>query len=302
MTDIMQKDRPDETIPDLSQLKIKTTVKDSIFRDLFSDKKYDLKIYQTLHPEDTDVTEDDIGTVTINNVLSDQLYNDLGMTVRGMLLVLLEAQSTWTVNIVIRILLYLAHTWQRYIEETKQNKYSSKRLVLPKPEFYVIYTGEREDKPEWIRLSEEFFEGNADFLEVKVRVLYGEEGQKDIISQYVDFTRVYNRQVKLYGRTKKAILETIRICRDRDILKEYLESREKEVISIMDSLFDQEKIMELYLEEVKRDLKEEYEKRGEMKKAKETALTMKEKGVSDSFIADVLKVEVGTVQQWTTGN
>lgn len=32
---------------------------------------------------------------------------------------------------------------------------------------------------------------------------------------------------------KKAILETICICKDRNVLKEYLESREKEVVDIM---------------------------------------------------------------------
>ncbi len=31
----------------------KRTVRDSVFVDLFQDKKYLLKLYQTLHPEDT---------------------------------------------------------------------------------------------------------------------------------------------------------------------------------------------------------------------------------------------------------
>ena len=283
----------------LSQIKAKATVKDSIFRDLFSDKKYDLQIYQALHPDDKGATEDDIDHVTIDNVITNQMYNDLGMTVRGMLLILLEAQSTWTVNIIIRILLYLAHTWQRYIEETKQNQYGSKKLAVPRPEFYVIYTGDRKDGPEWITLSEEFFDGNADFLEVKVRVLYGKEGQKDIISQYVDFTKVYNSQVKLYGRTEKAILETIRICRDRDILKEYLESREKEVISIMKSLFDQEKIMEQYIGELMEEYGGERERRGEQlgeKKERRKNIQSMSKFLSIEKIAEILQIPVEEVR------
>ena len=109
----------------------KKTVKDSVFRDLFGNRKYALQLYKALHPEDTEATEEDVSSITIDNVLSDQLYNDLGMLVRGTLLILLEAQSTWSVNIIIRILLYLAHTWHRYIEETNQNRYGSKRLQLP---------------------------------------------------------------------------------------------------------------------------------------------------------------------------
>ena len=38
--------------------------------------------------------------------------------------------------------------------------------------------------------------------------------------------------------TQKAVTETIRICKDRNVLKEYLLEREKEVVTIMMSLFD----------------------------------------------------------------
>ncbi len=53
--------------------------------------------------------------------------------------------------------------------------YSSKRVIIPKPELYVIYTGDRKTQPE--------------------------------------------------GRTKTAVRETIRICKDSNVLKEYLESK-----------------------------------------------------------------------------
>ena len=183
--------------PDTQKSDVKTTSKDSVFRDLFGDRKYALQLYQAIHPEDTDVTEADIGNVTIKNVFTDQAYNDLGMTVREKILLMLEAQSNWTVNIIIRIFLYLAHTWNEYIENTDQNRYGSKKLAVPRPEFYVIYVGDRKTRPEWIRLSDEFFKGNKEFLEVNVKVLYG-EGKDDIISQYVDFSKVYNEQVIMY--------------------------------------------------------------------------------------------------------
>ena len=81
--------------------------------------------------------------------------------------------------------------------------------------------------PEYLSLSEEFFGGQKGFLDVKVKVLYGDD-KDDIISQYVTFTKVYNEQMKVHGRTREAIMETIRICKDKNVLKEYLESREKE--------------------------------------------------------------------------
>ena len=93
----------------IQDTKAKRTAKNSVFLDLFQDKKNLLKLYKALHPEDTDATEDMLDIVTIDNVLTDNLYNDLGIMVgNSRLLLLLEAQSSWTVNILIRILLYLA--------------------------------------------------------------------------------------------------------------------------------------------------------------------------------------------------
>ena len=234
----------------------KQTAKDSVFRDLFGIPKYLLQLYEALHPEDTKVTEADIGNVTIENVLLNQIYNDLGFTVGSRLMILVEAQSTWSVNIVVRALLYLANTWQEYIKTHKMNVYGSVAIDLPKPELYVIYTGSRKKRTEWITLEEEFFKGQDTFVNVKVKVLYdGSEG--DIINQYVAFTKVYNEKVKKYGRTRKAVLETIRICKRRDILAEYLENREKEVFDIMMTLFDQEYAVERYGDEQKAEGKAE---------------------------------------------
>ena len=35
------------------------------------------------------------------------------------------------------------------------------------------------------------------------------------------FSKVYDEQRKLYRNTKQAVTETIRICKDRNVLKEY---------------------------------------------------------------------------------
>ena len=60
------------------------------------------------------------------------------------------------------------------------------------------------------------------------------------------FTKILDNRAKLYGRTKKAVQETIRICKNDNILKEYLESRESEVVDIMMQLYDREEIMRIH--------------------------------------------------------
>ena len=292
-----------------NQSKAKKTAKDSIFRDLFENPKYLLQLYQVLHPEDRKVTEDQISSVTIQNVLLDQMYNDLGFVVKERLLLLVEAQSTWSKNIVIRVLLYLANTWKEYIQNKKLNIYGSGGMSLPKPELYVIYTGERKERPEWIFLSEEFFPGQECFVDVKVRMLYdGKEG--DILNQYVTFTKIYNEQVKEYGRTKEAVLETIRICKNRKILKEYLESREKEVVDIMMTLFDQEYAVERYGDEKKAEGKAEGlaegkaeglaegEAKGTMKAKQEMTYKLVDRRIPLETISEIVEISVEVIKKW----
>lgn len=229
---------------------VKHTVKDSLFTNLFKEKKYLLQLYKALHPEDMDVTEDDLQDVTISNVLVNDIYNDVGFRVGSKLLILIESQSTWTSNIIFRALMYLVQSYREYFRETKQNIYKSRKLTMPVPELYVIYTGDRKTKPEEISLSKEFFGGEEICLDVKVKVIYdGEEG--DIINQYVRFTKVCSGQVKIHGRTRKAIKETIRICKDRNVLREYLERKEQEVLSMLMELYDQEEVMRSYVESEK---------------------------------------------------
>ena len=78
-------------------------------------------------------------------------------------------------------------------------------------------------------------------IAAKVKMIYLQDSD-DIIDQYIGFCRVCNDQVALNGRTLKAVKEIIRICRDRNLLREYLSERETEVEEIMLTLFDQEHV------------------------------------------------------------
>ena len=189
---------------------------------------------------------DDIADVTIRNAMTNDQYNDLGFRIGNRLLVLVEAQSTWTVNIVIRIMMYLMTTYNRYFTENQIDLYSSVKAEVPKPELYVVYTGKRKNLPEYLTFQDEFFDGEDITVNAKVKVI-SFSGSDDIVNQYIVFTQVLDEQVKIYGREKVAVEETIRICKVRNVLKEYLESREKEVISIMEALYNEQEVMDRYV-------------------------------------------------------
>lgn len=222
---------------------MRRTIKDSVFTYLFKQPEYTRLLYLALHPEDTDVTEQDCKLVTLENILSTGLYNDLGIQVRDKLLLLVEAQSTFSENLALRLLLYLAATYKVYVEEHKLDLYAGKAVSIPRPELYVVYTGERTDVPDTLLLSS-LYEG-AGSAEIQVKVLR-DSSSDDILAQYVRFCKIADRQRKLYGSTQKAIDMTIQKCVEENVLMPFLTSRKKEVLEIMVTLFDQEKVWEIH--------------------------------------------------------
>ena len=76
-----------DNIKQTQEVMAKRTAKNSVFLDLFQIKSYLLKLYKTLHPEDTTATEDSLTDITIENVLTDNLYNDLGFIVNDKLMI-----------------------------------------------------------------------------------------------------------------------------------------------------------------------------------------------------------------------
>lgn len=220
--------------------------KDHVFVDMFNQPKYCLALFSALHPEATDITEADIENITISHVIVDKPYNDLGFTVKGRLLVLVEAQSSWSYNILIRILLYLADTMLGIIKDHEDwDIHSAGKLPLPVPEFYVIYTGERKNVPERISLRRDFYGDDDAPIDLEARVISA-ESTEDIIGQYIIYAHVYDQQVKKYGYERIAAEETVRICKDMGVLREYLNVHEKEVVKSMIMLFEQEEAVKRY--------------------------------------------------------
>ena len=180
------------------EVKVKWNAKDTVFVDLFHIPKYRYQLFQVLHPEMADVKETDIVPVTLNPIILNQSYNDLGLLVKDKLIIFVEAQSTWSINILIRILLYLAMTYQNYITEHGLYVYGSKKIEIPEPEFYVIFTGNRKFMKNTISMKEDFWNNPNANVDVVAKVIYA-ENKEDIIGQYIIFSHVLDDQIRKHG-------------------------------------------------------------------------------------------------------
>ena len=133
--------------------------KDSVFTDLFNIPKYAVQMAQAIDKELV-VTESDIQIVSLRTVLLNNVYNDLGMLIKDKLLLCSEAQSTWSINILPRMFLYVANILQQYINRHEDwNIYGSRKITIPQPILTLIYSGDKKNIPNIISLSEEFFKG-----------------------------------------------------------------------------------------------------------------------------------------------
>ncbi len=219
---------------------IKRTINDSVFSDLFTNEKYLLELYKILLEDKakSGISEKDIEILNIDKTFINDLYNDLCFTVDNELILLLEAQSTYTKNIVTRLFLYLARDIEKYLRSTSvdgklNNLYKSKEVKLPKVKLYTVYTGNTVMEDHYIDITELMYDDDVESdLNLKVKVICKPD-KDNVLGQYMLFCKTLSEQKKIYGNTKKAVELTIEICKQKDVLKEYLEKRKYEVLDMI---------------------------------------------------------------------
>ena len=272
--------------------------KDSVFYNLFQIKENVLQLYKELHPEDKDIKVNDIKLKTLTAIFVNYLYNDLGFMVnrKGVphYIILVEAQSKWNRNITMRILWYLAVTYHRFVRESGKNIHDTARIDVPAPELYLVYTGDDlKNVPDEINIRDEMFGGEGS-VDIKVKVLHAPS--KTILGQYIAFSKIYNEQFRLYGRSLKAAEETIRICLERGILVEFLTNHRQEVVTMLMTLFNEKIQREEYDESLRKKSIEEGIEIGE-KKGRAEGIEIGEKKGMISALSSLVEKGLLTLAQ-----
>ena len=230
------------------------TLKDSLFIDLFSDKMRLIQLYKSLIDDDREINQDDIEILTIQNIILRGIYNDLGFRVKDEIIILMEAQTTYTTNIVLRILFYLSETLKNYIIDSSENKnlnelYNTKPRIIPKIKLFVVYTGDKMMQDHDLHLKDVMVENDIiSDIDMKVRVLC--TGSKSsILGQYILFTQIYSKQKKECKDIETAVKNTIEICMNEEILKEYLSIRKTEVQEMVNEYMKQETAFKIFMDD-----------------------------------------------------
>ena len=227
--------------------------RDTLFVNMFgrniNAKEYFLSLYNAIHGTDFRIGEVEIKPVMLENVVYKGLANDVSMEINGAIVVLAEQQSTVNHNMPFRCLEYLVAHYNRFFE--RGDKYSTRRVTLPRPECYVFYNGDAPFPQEAeMRLSDAFRESGAGLpqslqLDLTVKVYnINKSANHPILARcepllaYSNFTE-YARMAKAGGE-KNPVAYALRRSRRGDVLAEYFDAISREEQSMIFGEWDEE--------------------------------------------------------------
>ena len=137
-------------------------------------------------------------------------------------------------------------------------------------------------------------------IDMKVRVLCT-GNKKSILGQYILFTRVYTKQKKECKDIETAVKNTIEICMNDEILKEYLDYRKMEVQEMITAFMTQEEAFESFLKDEVKAGEKRGEKRGEEKGKIDTLINFFKNGIGLDVISKGLGMSIDEVKSILIG-
>lgn len=272
--------------------------KDGIFRELFSSKEKILELYNAL--EGTSYDDPDIITIqTLEDAIYNVVKNDLAFMIEDKFVILIEHQSTVSVNITIRLLLYVARIYEKLM--MNDTIYREKPIRVPNPYMYVLYNGDKPLPQEQIlKLSDLYVSKDEDvYLDLKVKVInINYDVKSDLLnkSQTVKEYSYFIHLVKLnlsMGMTRdKAIKDAVEYCINKGILDEFLTKHGSEVNNMLLNEFRLEDLLRVRSEEAYEDGKIDGEQIGKREGIIELAARLKEMGVDPKLIDEAAQLDV----------
>jgi predicted transposase/invertase (TIGR01784 family) len=273
--------------------------KDSVFSFLFGKPDVLRSLYSAIEgvalPDDIPITIN-----TLEGVLYKGYINDISFEIGGKIVVLIEHQSTVNPNMALRLLMYIGRVYEKLVGN--RDIYASKKLSIPRPEFFVLYNGvEPYPDEETLRLSDLFerFEipGAAGkiSLELEAKVININEGrnrgillQSRELAGYSAFIAKVREFKAKYGDLETGMKEAIRYCCEHDILKEFFEQNATEVVGMLMTEWNWDDALAVRYEEGREE--------GREKNMIITAQRAIEKGLPFDMIHEITGLDLETIK------
>ena len=245
----------DKITPERSIMgKVNKKHKDRVFKFIFGkNKQWALSLYNAVNGSNyTD--PDAIEFNTIDEIIYIGMQNDVSFLLFSVLSIW-EHQSTFNPNVPVRMFLYAAQLYDKYMTEHDCYRYSRNLIKLPSPKCMCFYNGTDGQPEEMIlRLSDAFRHDGEEAvdsdIEVMVRMLninYGNnkalmEACKPLMeySWLIENIRQTNKKLK---NIEKAVDKTLGEMPDDFVIKKFLLINKAEVKGMFLTEYDEKKIL-----------------------------------------------------------
>jgi hypothetical protein len=287
--------------------------KDTVFRLLFSETSAFREAYDTF--EKTPLPKNaSMQLNTLDRAAFRDRLNDVSCLIGGKLIVLIEQQSTLNPNMPLRLLEYIVELYENMLGN--RAIYSSKRLLLPRPEFIIVYNGSKSCPDEQtLRLSDCFMKAEdlgVEFaepapLELTAKMYNINSGhnteklrQSKLVAEYSAFTaRVREQQEEAAqgrrirdlskGEQQQAMAKAVDWCIEHTILKDFLTRHREEVIMMIYQEWDMDTALEVEHEEGRDEGRDE--------KGHQDALNALSEGLPIPTISRITGLDTQTITQ-----
>ncbi len=288
--------------------------KSGLFAFLFHRKEDLLSLYNAVNGSDyTD--PDELEIYTMEGFIYMGMKNDLAFLIDSRLAVF-EHQSTYNPNMPLRGFIYMAAALRKYIALNKLDIYSSRRLEIPVPRYYVFYNGSRQMEDETVLcLTDSMAGGNAvkeSCAEFKAHMININEGHSPkimekcpLLYEYSYFVATVRRHIVGRDSLMEAIDRAVEECIGKGILADVLRVHRAEVTEMLLKEYDEEFHIscekKISYEDGYEDGVKQEKARADEANRKVEILTRKLRGCSDEEIAVALNIPIDVVKKCIAG-
>jgi len=275
---------------------VKRTIKDSVFRKRFNNKKRLLELYNAL--EGTDYGEEAMVEITtLDHAIYEGVRNDVSFTINGKQAVFIEHQASDPTNMSLR---HLVHVLGYYLGEFKLKDLHKRVITLPTPSFYLLYNGRASyPKEQVLKLSNSYLDVKAEnSLELKVRMININYGQSNLLEkskglkEYAYFVHLIRRFQEEGEEFETAVKRAIDQCIDEGVMTEFLQ-KNRQVVSNMECL---RTALARSYDEYLEDVRTEGLERGKLEATMEMAKSLLGAGMSREDISKHSGLSMDTIK------
>ena len=140
-----------------------------------------------MNPDSKNINEDDIKIVDLKSDLVKGLQNDICFYIGLVSIVIMEAQSTFNSNVILRCLGYACDEFTKYVRSSGEAVFKNTPLPYPKLQIYLVCTGRIPKELKDFSVKTEVWPNT--FFEIEFKVI-DQKTAKGIMAQYIEFTHL----------------------------------------------------------------------------------------------------------------